>query len=122
MSLPITALTPDYSRRRKNRRYAAQATGVYVALGDAIDFSTILNPGFLGDVNLGTVPTFDELSCVLPGGYDAQFVPGTGTTLATAWKLQVFASGGAELAAGAYPAVLLATPILIVVTQRAWAN
>lgn len=122
MSLPITALTPDYSRRRKNRRYTMQATGAYVTGGDVIDFSTILNPGFFGDVFLGNVPGYDEVSFELPGGYDAQLVAGTGTTLATAWKLQIFASGGAELAAAAYPASLLATPIIMIVSQRAWAN
>lgn len=123
MPVPLTALVPDYTRRRKNRRYNAQATGNYTAGGDPVDFSNIANPGYLGDVNMATVPLLDQLSAMnIPAGYDVQFVPGTGTTLATAWKAQVFASGGTELAAAAYPAALLANPFVIVISQPAWAT
>jgi hypothetical protein len=122
MSLPITALNPDYSRRRKERRYSVQPTGNYTVGGDIFDFSTVLNPNFFGDVNLSNVPGFDEVSFELPGGYTAQMVPGGGTTLATAWLLKVFSAAGTELLAAAYPAALLATPIIMIVSQRAWAN
>jgi hypothetical protein len=122
MSLPITALEPDYSRRRKNRRYSVQPTGNYVANGDVLDFSTILNPNFFGDVNLSNVPAFGEVSFEVPDGYKVQMVPAGGTTLATSWLLEFFTTAGVQLAAGAYPAALLATPIIMVVSQRAWAN
>ena len=122
MSLPITALNPDYSRRRKNRRYSVQPTGNYTTGGDILDFSTVLNPNFFGDVNIANIPGFDEVSFELPGGYTAQMVPGSGSTLATAWQLEIFSAAGVQLAAAAYPAALLATPIIMVVSQKAWAN
>lgn len=123
MPLPLTALNPDYSRRRKKRRFAVTASGSYPTGGDPVDFSTILNPGFIGDTNPSNVPTFEQLSAEVPGGYTYQFVPGTGTTLALAWKLKLFSAAGTELTAAAYPAGLTgAGTILINVDQPAWAN
>lgn len=121
MALPLTALQPDYSRRRRTRRYSTLATGNYVTGGVALDLSTILNPHFYGDVFMGTIPLLEQLSVEMPAGYTAMFVPGTDqTSLATAWKLKIFTAPDTELAAAAFPASLLADSIFINVDQPAW--
>lgn len=83
---------------------AAPADNVYVAGGVTLNLSpgNILDPQALGVVGPSQLPA------VPPGvfsenlsGYYAQVVPGA--TLAT-FKLQYFQPGGAEVAAGAYPA------------------
>lgn len=123
MSLPLTAITPDYTRRRSIRRMSVIPASTYPTGGDPIDFTAIANPNFEGNFTPGTVPTITQMQLEnVPGGYDYQFVAGTGTTLATAWKVKFFTTAGTELAAGAYPAALLGANITLIVSQPAWAS
>ena len=90
-------------------------SGSYVAGGDTLNLtpSTILDPGVRGVLGPNTVPRVAPgvLSENL-GGYYAQVVPGA--TLST-FKLKVYSPGGAELAAGAYPAAITGGNLSLVI-------
>lgn len=91
----------DITRRKKRRRVKITPSGNYVAGGDTLDLTKMTNPNNLGASRFGNVPKF-AASQNVPGGYTAEYIPGA--TLATC-KVK-YALNGAELAAGAYPAVL----------------
>lgn len=86
--------------------------------GDPIN----LNAGTWTDPKAVGIIGPDQLSAVTPevnvanaGGYRAEWIPGT--TLANGF-LKWYAAGGAELAAGAYPAGILAATIMLRIFLR----
>lgn len=92
-----------------NRIYvkAAPADNVYVTGGVALDLSPgkITDPKALGVVGPSQVPAVNPgIHTEAMGGYYGAVIPTTGNL--SAYKLQYFAPGGAELAAGAYPAAI----------------
>lgn len=99
-----------------NRIYvkAAPADNLYVAGGVALDLSPgkIADPKSLGVIGPSQVPVVNPgiLSESL-GGYYAAVVPTTGGL--GGYKLQYFAPGGAELAAGGYPAAITGGLLLL---------
>lgn len=111
MALPLTALRPDYTRRRKINRLKSTPTGNYVTGGVPFDLSSIANPNWFPNVGFGSVPNIDDITVTkVPGGYTAEIVSsGVGSpTLATAYLMKVYTTAGTELAAAAFPAALLA--------------
>lgn len=111
MALPLTAMQPDYSRRRKNNRLKSTPTGNYVTGGVPFDLSTIANPNWHPNIGFGPIPNIDDIHVVkVPAGYTAEVVSsGVGSpTLATAFLLKVYTTAATELAAAAFPAGLLA--------------
>lgn len=91
----------DITRRKKRRRVKITPSGNYVAGGDTLDLTKMTNPNNLGAALFANPPKFAAQQNA-PGGYAAEFIPGA--TLATC-KVK-YSVNGAELAAGAYPAVL----------------
>lgn len=106
MALASSFKIVEPSRRRKRIRVNIVATGNYVTGGDTLDLTATTNPNFLNAAGFASLPTDNEI-VYLPGGYSAEFVPGT--TLANG-KIKVYSAAGTELAAAAYPAVLLGAP------------
>ena len=109
--LLLTALKLVQAPGPDNRLYVKTATAdnVYVPGGVALD----LSPGKITDPNAVGVVGPSQVPVVTPGvfteslgGYNAVVVPTTGGL--SAYKLQYWTSGGAELAAGAYPAAISA--------------
>lgn len=88
-------------------------TGSYVTGGDTANFTpnTWTDPNNQGIIGYPTTvpsiqPAVRSLNfAAAQAGYYASIIPGT--TLANA-KFQIFTAGGTELAAGAYPAGILA--------------
>jgi hypothetical protein len=111
-SSAVTAYTPPGTP--DTVELAVTPSGNYAAGGDTIN----LNPSAFRDPNgvgvLGqplSVPTRRvRVVANNAGGYYPQFVPGA--TLATS-KLQWFAPGGAEVAAGAYPAAITGAQVTV---------
>lgn len=106
--MPIALVTFDkeISRRRKRLRVKGTLSGNYVTGGITVDLTTISNPKLLSSGKAASNPT---LGLVLnsPAGYTGELV--AGATIKT-WLLKVFTTGGAELAAAAFPAALAADP------------
>lgn len=123
MANTLTALKPDYSRRRIKRRNKVTLTGNYATGGEILDLSSVLNPTFQPQSNFGTVPAIEDMQVInVPSGYQAQIVAGSGSTLGTAFNLMFFTTAGAQLAAAAYPAALTAAAntIEIIADQSTW--
>ena len=120
-TLAITALKPDYSRRRRVRRNSIVASGNYTVGGIPIDLTAILNPNFYGDVFMGTVPALEDMILEkVPAGYSAEIVAGAGTTLATAFNLKLYTAPGTEMTAIALPAGITGDNFLLFINQQAW--
>ena len=105
----LTSTDKDLTRRRKVLTVAALAVGNYVPGGDSINLSNVQNPKFISNGKIGGVPKIAEVMNA-PGGYSAEII--TASTLA-GFKLKVYSAPGVELAAGAYPAALLADAFLL---------
>ena len=111
MSLALTVQSVNHELRRKKLYLIATASGNYVTGGDTVNLQAITPAlGQAADATVGYPGTIKHSEvCNNPDGYTSNLIPGA--TLAT-WKLQVFASDGTELAAGAYPAGVIATPFV----------
>jgi hypothetical protein len=124
MAATLVALTPDYTRRRKRNRIKITPTGNYAAGGQVIDLTALTNPNFLPNVGISgfNIPALSDVAITkVPAGYTAEMVAGTNTAaLATAFKLKIFTAPDTELAAGAYPASLLADYFEIEVNVNSW--
>jgi len=104
---------------------AAPNDNVYVPGGVALN----LSPGNILDPNGVGVTGPSQVGPVLPAvyseyldGYYAQVAPttgGNGTAGLAAYKLQYFAPGGAEIAAGAYPAAVTAGTLVLAIPYSA---
>ena len=109
MATTVTDLETDITRRRKVKRLTVAFTGNYATGGDTINFTQMLTATAKvtmrprSNTIAGTVVTS-------PAGYLATLIKGQ--TLAT-WKLMLYSAPGVELAAGAYPAALLAATAII---------
>lgn len=112
MALSAVATYRDITRRKKHIDVLVTPSGNYVSGGDIFNLTAITNPKLLSGVKPATLP---QVGIVLnaPGGYYAEFIMGTTMTNC---KLKVYTSGGAELAAAAYPAALLANAFLVRLT------
>lgn len=107
--LTVTALKVIQAAGPDNRLYVNvdTADNVYVTGGVQLNLSPgqILDPSALGVVGPSQVPVVTPgVFTESLGGYNAVVVPTTGAL--SAYKLQYWTSGGAELAAGAYPAAI----------------
>lgn len=123
MATQLTANEVQNSRRTKTIEFQLALSGNFPgAAGDPVDFTNVLNPKFLQGVFPGEVPGNPPIVENMPDGYDANFIPGTGTTLQTAWALVVYSTAGTLLATGAYPAGLTApaTPLLVTIKGGNW--
>lgn len=90
---------------------ALPGDNVYVTGGVLLSLApgAILDPNSLGVVGPNSVPTITPgVFAQNMGGYTASVVPATGKGTAglSTYKLQYFAPGGAEIAAGAYNAAI----------------
>lgn len=119
MPQTLAAVSFSNSRRQKTITINATPTGSYPPGGDPIDLTAITDPTFQGSCFPGKVPD-RVLILNVPAGYDAEIVAGTGTTLATAFKLKVYSAPGTELAAAAYPAALLADAFQLALIGPNW--
>ncbi len=124
MAVTLIALKPDYSRRRKTNRIKIVPTGNYATGGQVLDLTALTNPNFYPNVGVSAfnIPPLEDLIVTrVPAGYTAEIVAGTDpTALATAFKLKLFTAPDTELAAGAYPASLLADFFEIEVNVNSW--
>ena len=114
MPLPLTAMQNDYTRRRKVNRLKGTATGNYVLGGIPFDLSTIANPSFYPNIGFGQIPNIDDIKVTkVPAGYEAEVVASAvgSPTLATAFLLKFYTTAATELAAAAFPAGILASPV-----------
>lgn len=102
MALAAVLKNIDYSRRRKRFKLAVTMSGNYATGGDTLDLTAVTNPNFLPAGKFAIVPDdYDAQNA--PGGYTAEFLPGT--TLANG-KVLFRSAAGAEVAAAAYPGAL----------------
>jgi hypothetical protein len=110
MSLALTTQAVNNDLRSKRLYVIATASGAYTTGGDTVNLSAIkaslgqsgATIGYPGKISHAEVTNF-------PAGYTANLIPGSNLTN---WKLQIYTSGGAELAAAAYPAAIIATPFV----------
>ena len=94
-------------------------TGNYTTGGDVLDLTKIVVNA--SGVSLIKAPPLCLVAGGLLSGYSAQIVPGTNTAnLATAYKIKFFSAAGTELAAAAYPAVLLAGNVVVLISKGAF--
>ena len=113
MALALTVQTVNHELRTKRLYLIATASGNYVAGGDTVNLQAITPTISQMDARIGYPGNIKHYEvCNAPDGYTSNLIPGA--TLAT-WKLQIFASDGTELAAGAYPALVIATPFIFMV-------
>ena len=114
MSLALTLQTVNHDLRTKKIYLIATASGNYVAGGDTVNLQAItLHIGQSPSDTIGYPGTIKHSEvCNAPAGYTGILIPGA--TLAT-WKLQIWAADGTELAAGAYPALVIATPFIFMI-------
>lgn len=119
MPLALVAISSSNTRRQKTIKIKATPSGSYVVGGDPIDLSAITDPTYQGSCFPGSVPNTVQVDNA-PAGYSAEIVAGTGTTLATAFKLKVFTAPGTEMTAIAYPAGLLADSFTLALTGPNW--
>lgn len=119
MPLANAAVSSSNTRRQKTIKIKATPSGNYPAGGDPIDLTNITDPQFQGSCFPGKIPDYIQIENS-PAGYTAEIVAGTGTTLATAFKLKVFTAAGTELTAAAYPAALLADFFLLALIGPNW--
>ena len=113
MALALTVQTVHHELRTKRLYLIATASGNYVTGGDTGNLQAITPNISQMDARIGYPGNIKHSEvCNAPDGYTANLIPGA--TLAT-WKLQIFASDGTELAAGAYPALVIATPFIFMV-------
>jgi hypothetical protein len=112
MSLAASAVAIPKHLRDKEMVLSLTPTGNYVNGGDTVNLTSIANPKYLGNANVGfpgNIQIWEVINC--PVGYSAKLIPGA--TLAT-WKLKVLQGGAAnstpeaEIPAAAYPAAILA--------------
>lgn len=112
MSQAATVVSTPRHLRDKEMILSLQASGNYTTGGDTVNLTTLLNPSYLGDANIGypgNIKIWEVINC--PAGFKCKLIPGTNLTN---WKLKVMVTGAAlsgefaELAAGAYPADFLA--------------
>lgn len=124
MSLTLTALKIDYTRRRKINRIQTQPVGAYTTGGAVFDLTGLLNPNFQPNVGVSAFnipPLTDLIVTRCPAGYTAEIVAGSDpTALATAYKLKIFTAPDTELAAAAFPASLLADYFEVEVNVNTW--
>lgn len=119
MPLAIVAIGTSNTRRSKTIKTTMTPSGTYPTGGDPIDLTTITNPTFQQGVQPGSVPTSVQIDNT-PAGFAAEIVAGTGTNLATSFKLKVYSAPGVELANAAYPAGLLADSFLVALNGPNW--
>ncbi|HEV2275611.1 MAG TPA: hypothetical protein VGR96_15675 [Acidobacteriaceae bacterium] len=119
--MAIEALLLDYTPgiRNTTQYFGIVFTGSYTTGGDALNLESPGNPNGIEDAGLSEMPLnggpgvfFENID-----GYYVQPVV-AGATSPASLKLQVFAPGGAELAAGAYPAALTGGSVVLVATKR----
>lgn len=107
MANQLTVLNVSPMFKQKRVRYGLVLSGVYV---QAANGGEILNlNGAAGNFDPGqfwgyTGPKYGDPTQP-PAGYTAQILPGAD---GLHWVLKVFSAAGQELAAGAYPAAILA--------------
>lgn len=108
IALVVEAITD--SRRQREVTFLATVTSPYVATGDPLDFTVATDPSQFGYVAPGVAP-----EVIIPiGGLGGRWcTPVKGTTNKNS-KLKVWDTKDNELAAGAYPAALLADTLRIV--------
>lgn len=106
MAIALVTTSRDSTRRKKKLVVSGTVSGNYVTGGITIDWTTTTNPKLLSGGMVSAQPQYAEVINA-PAGYSGEFVPGT--TLKN-WKLKVATTAGAELAAAAFPAALIADP------------
>jgi hypothetical protein len=119
MPFVLVAVSSSNSRRQKTILVKATPTGSYVVGGDPIDLTAITDPQFQGSCFPGKVPDLIRIDNA-PAGYSAEIVAGSGTTLATAFKLKLYTAPNTEMTAIAYNAALLADFFLLALGGPNW--
>ena len=104
--LALTVQAVQHALRSKQLYLIATPSGNYTTGGDTVNLQAITPSLGLADATVGYPGVVNECEVSsAPGGYTAILI--TGATLAT-WKLKIYSAAGVELAAGAYPAAILA--------------
>lgn len=113
MALALTVQAVNHDLRTKKLYLIATPSGNYVTGGDTVNLQAITAALGQADATIGYPGKITHYEvCNAPDGYTSNLIPGA--TLAT-WKLQIFASDNTELAAGAYPAGIIATPFIFLI-------
>ena len=111
MSLAIKVTGVDVTLSKTRVTVTLTPSGNYVAGGDTIDFSTVQGAADGPEMFLASSPFINgdiSTSSSAGVGWIASAIPGT--TLQNGKVKFIVSSTGAEVAAGAYPAGLLADP------------
>ena len=94
-------------------------SGSYTVGGDALNLETAANPNGLEGEGLSELPLNGGPGVFLEsidGYYVQPVVAGVGSP--ASYKLQVFAPGGSELTATAYPAAITGGAVVLTATKR----
>lgn len=111
MSLALTVVKVARYLRDKEIILAVVASGNYVAGGDTINLTSLLNPSHFDDAVIGYPGKIEDYSIEqMPAGYGGEMIPGTNLTN---WKLKITTTANTELAAGAYPAAITGDTIYL---------
>lgn len=112
--MAMNATLVDYtdSNRRQSLDYTVAMTGSYTTGGDTVNLLTAANPNGIPKEGPITVPGIPpKLFDINAGGFYAQLKTPNPATLT--YTVQWFNPGGTEVAAGAYPAAILAATLLL---------
>lgn len=112
--MAMTATLVDYadSNRRQTLSYTIAMTGSYTTGGDSVNLLTALNPNGIpkeGPITPPSVPP--KMFDINASGFYAQLK--TPNPAVPTYTIQWFNPAGTEVAAGAYPAGVLAATILL---------
>lgn len=118
-SITLKRRTP-LGPRQIRRQIAIQLANNYTTGGETIDLTTMLNPakiehGKFGGVagSVKALPQSDDIYTVkIPNGYDAILSQAAASPTLKNFVLQIFTSGGTELAQAGYPAGLLGVDLV----------
>lgn len=119
MALAVSLL--DYTPGVRNTTLYLGLTfsGSYTQGGDALNLACLANPNGLEGEGLFEVP-LNAGPGVFYENIDGYYVQPVvaGVASPANYKLQVFAPGGSEFAAGAYPSALTGGTVVLVATKR----
>jgi hypothetical protein len=120
MTMAAVVKNTDFTRRRKKLNIEVTMSSNYATGGDTLNLTTMTNPNFLAGANVNSIPPQCDVAFKNgPGGYEPRWVPGT--TLANG-KVQIYSTGGTEVAAGAYPAALSGDKLEIEISSKMYSG
>lgn len=120
MAVSVKCVSVDETRRFRFRRYALTLSGNYTTGGDTVDFTSMSaanrggNPRALPPTK--PLPGSDQIDIdKVPNGYGIDLNQNGSSPTIKNYLLKITTTANTELAAGAYPAALTASPVEVTI-------